>query len=211
MGLLYYIFSLPSSIVDRVEALPVRGDILRVFIAIDIEDPLLLSRLERVKEAVIATGAPMKPVETHNLHITLRFIGEVPRSTVEEIAESLRRLRFRPFRVKLQGLGAFPSPARPRVVWVGVAEGAEELARLREEIERGLAGLGIRPERQSFHPHLTLARIKGGRNIHRLSKLIDELRDAEIGEMVVDRVRLKRSILTRQGPIYETLEEVRAV
>ncbi|MCE4627825.1 MAG: RNA 2',3'-cyclic phosphodiesterase [Desulfurococcales archaeon] len=191
--------------------MPVRGEVLRVFIAIDVEDPLLLSRLERVKEAVIATGAPMKPVETQNLHITLRFIGEVPRSTVEEIAGLLKTLSFKPFRIKLQGLGAFPSPTRPRVVWVGVSEGAEELERLHGEIEKGLSGLGIRPDRQRFHPHLTLARIKGSRNIHRLARLIAELQDVEIGEMLVDRIRLKRSILTRQGPIYETLEEVRAV
>ena len=184
---------------------------LRIFIAVDIENPLLVSRIERIKEAVVATGVPMKPVETQNLHITLRFIGEVPGSTAQEVAEILRSLRFQRFRIVLRGLGAFPSPSRPRVVWIGVAEGAEELRALRDEIEEGLRRLGVRPERQEFHPHLTLARIKGHRNMQRLVALINEYSDYEIGEMIVDSVRLKKSTLTRRGPIYETLAEVRAV
>ncbi len=181
---------------------------LRIFIAVDIEDPLIVGRIERVKDAITSTGVPMKPVETQNLHITLRFIGEVPLSTVEEVKDVLRSLNFKPFRIKLAGLGAFPSPSRPRVVWIGVAEGGEELARLRDEIERGLREIGIQPERQKFHPHLTIARVKGTRNIHSLVRIISEYSDYEFGEVMVDRVRLKKSILTRKGPIYETLLEV---
>ena len=183
---------------------------LRIFIAVDIEDPLIVSRVERVKEAVIATGVPMKPVETENLHITLRFIGEVPRSTAEEVAGVLSRLSFKPFKIMLKGLGAFPGPYRPRVVWIGVAEGAEQLRSLRDHIEAGLREIGITPERQQFHPHLTLARIKGSRNINSLIKLLNEMADVEIGQVTVNSVRLKRSILTRRGPIYETLMEVKA-
>jgi 2'-5' RNA ligase len=187
-------------------------DVLRVFIAIDIEDPLVVSRLERLKEAVVATGVPMKPVETENLHLTLRFIGEVPRGLVEEIKrEVLARLVFEPFDMELVGLGAFPSPARPRVVWVGVRGGAEELRRLRGEIEAGLRRLGVRPEQQEFHPHVTLARIKGSRNIQALVKLLAEMSDYEVGRVRVTSVRLKKSTLTRSGPIYETLAEVRGV
>ncbi len=184
------------------------AEVLRIFIAVDIDDPILISRVERVKEAIIGTGVPMKPVEAENLHITLRFIGEVPRGTVEEIARILKGVEFRQFRLVLRGLGAFPSAYRPRVVWIGVAEGAEELRAIRDQIERELRGLGVRPERQAFHPHLTLARIKGTRNISRLVRLLEEMRDIEVGEMTVKSVRLKRSILTRQGPIYETLLEV---
>jgi len=187
------------------------AEVLRIFIAVDIEDPVVVSRVERVKEAVIATGVPMKPVETENLHITIRFIGEVPRSVAEDVAEILRGVRFRPFTLRLKSLGAFPGPYRPRVVWIGVEQGADELRAIRDQIEEGLRGLGIRPDRQSFQPHLTLARVRGSRGIQGLTRLILQMQDAELGELVVDRIRLKRSILTRHGPIYETLEEVRAV
>ncbi len=183
---------------------------MRVFIAVDIEDPLVVSRLERLKDAVAATGVPVKLVETENLHLTIRFIGEVPRGLVEEIRESvLSRLSFEPFEMELVGLGAFPSPSRPRVVWVGVGRGAEELRRIREEVERGLRRLGVRPEAQEFHPHVTLARVKGSRNIEALRRLIEEMADYHVGVVRVESVRLKKSTLTRSGPIYETLAEVR--
>lgn len=185
---------------------------VRVFIAIDIEDPLILSRIERIKESLISIGTPMKPVESHNLHVTLRFIGEVPPSTVEEIKRSiLGRLEFRSFSIRLQGLGAFPSPTSPRVVWVGVEGGLEELSEIRRFIDSGLRSLGIPPDRQEFKPHVTLARVKGRRRIEALSKAIIEYSDYEFGEMVVSSVRLKKSTLTREGPIYETLLEVKAV
>ncbi|MCE4624285.1 MAG: RNA 2',3'-cyclic phosphodiesterase [Desulfurococcales archaeon] len=186
------------------------GERLRIFIAVDVEDPLLVSRIERIKEAIIATGVPMKPVETQNLHLTLRFIGEVPRATVEEVVRLLQEIKFQPFKIVFKGLGAFPSPTRPRVVWIGVDAGGEELARIREQIDEGLRRIGLPPERQKFHPHLTLARIKGSRNIHSLIKLIQEMSDIEVWEMTVSSVRLKKSTLTRHGPIYETLAEVRA-
>ena len=184
---------------------------LRIFIAIDVDDPLLVSRIERIKEAVIATGVPMKPVETENLHLTIRFIGEVGLDKVEAVADLLRELRFKSFRIRFHGLGAFPSPLRPRVVWIGVSDGAEQLRSIRDTLETGLRRIGIMPERQEFHPHLTLARIKGRRNLNRLVSLIQEYSDYDVGEMVVTSVRLKKSTLTRRGPIYETLAEVRSL
>jgi len=183
---------------------------VRIFIAIDLEDPLLLSRIVRMRDAVVATGVPMKPVETENLHITLRFIGEVPLGTVDAVKDVLSTLSFDEFRIVLHGLGAFPSPARPRVVWVGVSEGWEELRRIRDTIEKGLRSIGIPGERQDFHPHITLARIKGSRGISKLVRLLEEYSDYDFGETVVRSVRLKKSTLTRRGPIYETLMEVKA-
>ena len=182
---------------------------LRVFIAIDVEDPLLLSRLERIKEAIIATGVPMKPVETHNLHLTLRFIGEVPRYRVEEIIERvLKPMKKQRFTMTLKGLGAFPSPSRPRVVWVGVSEETGILESIHEEIEMGLRSIGFQPARERFVPHITLARIRGSRNIHALIRVITEYSDYEFGSMTVTSIRLKKSTLTPRGPIYETLWEV---
>ena len=186
---------------------------LRVFIAVDIDDPMLVSRLERLIDSLRATGVPMKPVEPENLHITLRFIGEVPEGLVEEIKrEVIGRLEFDPFDLELKGLGAFPGPYRPRVVWVGVGEGSEGLRRLHDLVEEGLRRLGVPPERgaKEYVPHLTLARIKGSRNIQALTKLILEHGDYPVGRMRVTSVRLKKSTLTRRGPIYETLAEARA-
>jgi len=185
---------------------------LRVFIAIDVDDPLLVSVIDRVRDMIVATGVPMKPVESQNYHITLRFIGEVPLGVIEEIKRvALSTLEFSEFKLTLRGLGAFPDTARPRVVWVGVSDGLEELKAMREHIERALRRIGIPPEREKeFKPHLTLARIKGSRNIHALARILAEYEDYEFGSMRVRSVRLKKSTLTRSGPIYETLWEVKA-
>ncbi len=182
---------------------------LRIFIAVDIEDPLIVSKVERLKDLVVSTGVPMKPVETQNLHITLRFIGESPYHIVEQVKEALSSLSYKKFKIKLEGLGAFPSIIRPRVVWIGIVEGGDILKQIRDDIESKLRRLNIRPEKQEFHPHLTIARIKGTRNISLLQKILEEYSDYTIGEMEVSSIRLKKSTLTRRGPIYETIAEVK--
>ena len=189
------------------------SETVRAFIAVDIEEPTVVSRLVKIRDSFVATGAPMKPVEDQNMHITLRFLGNIPLSLADEIERIIRDARPRRVVIRLRGVGAFPSIARPRVIWVGVedGEGARELKRLYEEIERGLRRLGFKPEREEFVPHVTLARLKGSRNIDRVVKLLTELADVEVGEVVLESVRLKQSILTPRGPIYRTLREVRAV
>lgn len=184
---------------------------LRVFVAVDVEDPLVVSRLERLKESLSSTGVPMKLVEPQNYHITIRFIGEIPRRLVDDIARSLRTVAFKPFKATLRGLGAFPSPSSPRVVWVGVADGERELRELRDAVESILRRLGVPPEREEFKAHVTIARIKGSRNIAGLVKMLMELSDYEVGTIEVRSLRLKKSTLTREGPIYETIAEVKAV
>lgn len=182
----------------------------RLFVAVDIEDPLVVSRIALVKETLASTRVPMKPVENHNLHVTIRFIGEVSEALTTTIMERvMRNLEFERFEIELKGLGAFPSEARPRVVWIGVSRGHDELKKIRDSIEKGLRSIGIPPERGEFKPHLTIARIKGARNTSSLVKLIEEYSDYEFGSIVVESVRLKKSTLTRQGPIYETLLEVK--
>ncbi len=182
----------------------------RLFIAVDVEDPLIVSRVAMVKEALVSTGVPMKPVEDYNLHITIRFIGEVSEAVKDLIVERvMSRLVFERFEVEFRGLGAFPSELRPRVVWIGVTRGSEELKNIRETLENSLRSIGIAPERGDFKPHLTIARVKGSRNMATLSKLIREYSDYDFGRMRVESVRLKKSTLTRQGPIYETLLEVK--
>lgn len=187
------------------------SEAVRMFIAVDIEDPVVISRLVKIRDAFIATGAPMKPVEDHNMHITLRFLGNTPLSLLDELEKIIREAQPRKVRLHLQGVGAFPTLARPRVIWVGVREGAEELERIYKAIERGVRRLGFKPEREEFVAHVTLARLKGSRNIDRVVKLLSELQDTEVGYITLESVRIKQSILTRSGPIYKTLREIPAM
>ncbi len=187
-----------------------RQGLIRTFIAVDIDNEAILSRIKPVLDELISTGADMKPVELHNMHITLRFIGEIPKPMVDSIARMLSELRFKKFKIHIKGVGAFPTPTRPRVVWLGVVEGHEQLKEIHDWIEERLQKLGFKREKEEFVPHITLARVRSSRNIKNLVEAIMRLKDVDIGEFIVDKVRLKKSTLTPRGPIYDTLFEVKA-
>lgn len=176
--------------------------------AVDLEDPAIVSKIAAVQEQLEASGAKLKLVELENLHLTLRFIGEIPRELVEKVIEALRSVEFSPFTIRFVGLGAFPNPRRPRVIWVGVEEGAKELSELSAKVNSGIAKLKLPKQEEEFTPHLTIARVKSG--VGSLPRLIEENANVEFGSMLVDRFRLKKSTLTSRGPIYETLFEVKA-
>ncbi len=183
--------------------------LVRLFIAIDIEDPLLVSKLSELKRTLLSTNAPLKPVEDENMHITLLFIGEVPEADVESLKNEMdETLAQSAFTIRLKGLGAFPSPSRPRVVWVGVEQGSIELHELHKRATTAARRAGIGFKSESFHPHVTLARVKGARNLSSLTRIIIDMGELELGEMKVTEVRLKKSTLTPRGPIYETLHRV---
>ena len=182
--------------------------LVRCFVAVDLEDPAIASKIAAVQEQLKGAGAKLKLVELENLHLTLRFIGEIPRDLIERVVEALRGVEFTPFTVHFVGLGAFPNPRRPRVIWVGVEEGSRELSELSAKVNSVLAKLKLPKPEEEFTPHLTIARVKSG--VGSLPMLIEENKSLELGSMLVDRFRLKKSTLTSRGPIYETLFEVKA-
>ncbi|MCX8204471.1 MAG: RNA 2',3'-cyclic phosphodiesterase [Candidatus Nezhaarchaeota archaeon] len=178
---------------------------MRCFIAVDIDQPELRTKLQKLQRELGSLRCDLKLVEPENIHVTLRFLGEVPRSLVEEVTEALGRLKAEPFHLLLKGLGAFPSLSRPRVVWVGVSEGMDKLSELHHRVEELLRPLGFKPEREAFTPHITLARVKGARGLRDLVDFISKHREDEVGLMMVEEVKLKRSVLTPSGPIYSDI------
>ena len=183
---------------------------VRAFISVDLEDPLIVSRLARIRDMIASTGRGIKPVGNENLHITIRFLGEIDETLIDEVYDVMRRLEFKSFNARIKGLGGFPTNLRPRVVWAGVEEGSEELRYIRDYIERGLRRLGFKPEKEKFVPHITLARVKASGVYSRLSKIIMEYEDYEFGVIKVSAVYLKKSILTPKGPVYIVLKKVEA-
>ncbi len=186
--------------------------LVRTFIAVDVESSEILGKLARVRDYIASSQADLKPVSVENMHITLRFIGEVPLAKVQEICEALQRsVKFRPFTMRIEGIGAFPNVHRPRVIWAGVTTGALELTKLAREVDEALRKAGIPPSEERFTPHITLHRVKSLRNISSLLKHIDSVINEFFGEVLVDKVKVKRSILTSSGPIYNDLCVVKAV
>ncbi len=188
---------------------------IRAFIAVEIENPQVLSELIRVRDALVETGADLKPVEDENIHLTIRFLGNISTITLEAIKRILSQVpdvvggRFEMY---VKGVGAFPNINRPRVVWAGVIEGVEQLAKIRrfidEQIQRERL-FDVHRDQHEFSPHITIARVRSGRNIAKLCQLIMQYSDYEFGRTPVSEIKLKQSILTPRGPIYKDLFVVR--
>jgi len=178
---------------------------LRSFIAIDIDDETILNRIVEISREIKKTGAIVKTVEPQNIHITIRFLGEIDEGDLQVITSVLDNKldNFRKFEIELKGVGAFPSIGSPRVIWVGVGEGATELKSLANMIIRELRSVGTHRETRPFSPHVTIARVK--RYNSSLKRLIEKYKDEYFGKIRVEEVRVKKSKLTPTGPIYTTL------
>lgn len=182
---------------------------MRCFISVDVEEEPVLSNIVSVMSELSTVKADVKFVERENLHFTLKFLGEISPNLIDRIYSAMLNVKHEPFTIRIGGLGAFPKPSSPRVVWLGVLEGGEKMVELYEKLERELVKVGFKREREKFVPHLTIARVKSPRSRGLLAKKILELSGVEVGELKVDSVRLKQSILTPKGPIYKTLREVK--
>jgi 2'-5' RNA ligase len=180
---------------------------VRSFIAFDLDNQQVLKKLTDIQDLLLKTGADLKAVEPENIHITLRFLGNVRLETVEKVFAEMQKTQFVAFDVKINGLGAFPTPKYPRVVWAGMTQGADQLRGIFSQLEPRLQGLGFTPDPKGFSPHLTIARVRSGRNKAELGKFIGENSGYEFGVVRAACLRLKKSELTPRGPIYSTLKE----
>jgi len=183
---------------------------IRSFVSIDFEDSQVLSRIKSVMSSLSALGGDLKPVEEDNIHLTLKFLGNVSASKLEEIKSSLTQVTFPPFSLEIKGAGAFPSLKRMNVVWVGVGEGWSQVELIYEQTEKLLHQLGFSRETRPFSPHITVARVKSGRKRDEIAAFLGHLTDESFGTSNVQSVRLKQSVLSPSGPKYSTLFEVPA-
>jgi 2'-5' RNA ligase len=184
------------------------SDTIRSFLAFDIEEEVIIRRLSEVQGMLTNTSADLKLVKPQNIHLTVRFLGNISQPMVDVIHEEMKQVSFVPFDVELIGLGVFPRLSYPRVVWAGIKKGSDELENIFGQLEPRLRGLGCKPDSKGFSPHLTIARVRSGRNKAQLAKLVRELEDYDFGAVKARCLRLKKSVLTPRGPIYTTLREV---
>ncbi|WXG43159.1 MAG: RNA 2',3'-cyclic phosphodiesterase [Promethearchaeati archaeon SRVP18_Atabeyarchaeia-1] len=183
-------------------------DRLRTFIAVELAPELLPGVLD-IQREILGTGGDIKGVEPENIHFTLKFLGEIPQSTVNEVMQCMNGLDFKSFEIEVSGVGCFPTIRNPRVVWIGVTDGLEDFSSLSKQLENCLKSIGLPPERERFTAHLTIGRVRSGRNKAELMRKLAEDLNVKIGRMTVSAVKLKKSTLTPKGPIYTTLHEVR--
>jgi RNA 2',3'-cyclic 3'-phosphodiesterase len=186
------------------------GGHVRSFVSIDLDDERVLSQVESIMSSLSSLGGDLKPVERENIHLTLKFLGDVSATRLDEIKSALAQVTFPPFSLEIKGTGAFPNLKRMNVVWVGVGEGWSQVELIFEQTEKLLHQLGFSRETRPFSPHITVARVKSGRKRHEIAAFLGDLTDESFGTFPVESVRLKQSVLSSSGPKYSTLYEVPA-
>ncbi|MBW2988941.1 RNA 2',3'-cyclic phosphodiesterase [Candidatus Woesearchaeota archaeon] len=169
---------------------------MRLFVAIEFSG--LKKELEGIQNKIDDKLAKLK--KTESFHITLKFLGKVPEERAEEAKKRLKKVSFRPFKLKLDKIGVFPSEDYIRVIWVGVKP-SEEVMRLQEGVETALKDLKIKKDFE-FKPHITLARVK---SVTEKEELIGSLKKIDVKGKAIDirDFRLVKSRLTPKGPVYE--------
>ena len=174
---------------------------IRTFIAVDLPERFIKD-IEKIEALLDVPG--IKLVEPKLVHITLKFLGDIPENNVDAIVSALSQVNCIPFEARIKGVGVFPKPAYIKVIWLG-AQGNFEA--LHGEVERVLLPFKFAKDHQ-FSPHATLARVKQLRDKASVLEKISRLSETDLGTMSVDSITLKKSTLTPEGPIYETLREI---
>ena len=175
--------------------------LVRAFVAIEVPGAVVDSLVQAQKE-LAGAGADIKLVERENLHLNLKFLGELTDAEVSDVKSRLGRLSLRGADVSVDGVGAFPSYSRPRVVWAGIAQEDEPLViPIAKGVVSSLEGIGERDDRP-FRPHITLARVRSARNLRELTEVLSQIARMKFGAASLREIKLKSSTLTPNGPIY---------
>ena len=151
------------------------------------------------------TGADLKLVNPENLHFTLHFLGNVEPERITQLGTMLDEMEADAFKIHIVGLGVF-RPSRPRIIWVSVTTGSEELIRLQQMLGNNLRQHQFPIERRQYSPHLTIARVRSGRSRTELMNLVNQQSDYDFGWITAKNIKLKQSTLTPKGPIYKDLK-----
>jgi 2'-5' RNA ligase len=175
---------------------------IRTFIAVELPESFI-PEIKKIESELDTPG--IKLVEPQQVHITLKFLGDINENDLDSIVSALSQINCKPFEARIKGVGVFPKPAYIKVIWLG-AEGNFEA--LHNEIERVLLPFKFEKDHQ-FSPHATLARVKQLREKTLLLEKLKKLEKIDLGTMNVGSISLKKSTLRPQGPIYETLKEIK--
>lgn len=181
---------------------------IRCFIAIHIGKPIKTQISDLIFD-LKKHDADIKWVKPDGMHITLKFLGNTQDSKILKIKDALVHAvsSFDPFFITISGIGAFPDVKRPRVLWVGV-KNMDSLEKLHTEIEARMSQLGYTKEKRSFHPHITLGRVRSQRGVKTVIRKLGLSRDIEFGDSYIDKLKLMKSVLKPAGAEYTCLHAI---
>lgn len=180
---------------------------IRTFIAVELH-PDVVAQAVSLVDRLRSAGAEVKWVESQNMHLTLKFLGDVREEDTADVCRVITKTaaEFQPFDITLGGAGAFPDARRPRTLWIGVTQGEKEMGALQTAVERVLAKRGFPKEGRAFHPHLTIGRVRqGGPTMAELAQLLQDQAGFAAGVSTVRELVVFASYLSQTGPTYEPL------
>ena len=171
---------------------------IRTFIALELP-PGLKQVLADLQQDMRSRTDCVRWVKPEHIHLTLKFLGPTEESLVEPIGTMLSNLAkdAAPFRTNVAGLGAFPNPRNPKVIWVGMPGEQRDLLQFQQQLEDALALVGFAKDKRSFAPHLTLGRVKEGKGKRELEQLIDRLSEQDLGNFTADTLIFSGAIFSR--------------
>jgi 2'-5' RNA ligase len=180
---------------------------IRCFVALNLP-PELKGRLAELEARLKEARADVSWVKPENIHLTLKFLGGVEETRIPLIKRAIQEgLRGEgPLVLSLAGLGVFPNPRSPRVIWVGVEGDTERMEKLQKRLEQALEEVGFPREARSFSPHMTLGRMRSRQGTAGLMELVGRLGEYRAGSIQAESIELMRSQLHPAGAIYTILE-----
>lgn len=176
---------------------------MRTFIAINLSDEVKNS-INAIIENFKKIDPKIKWVKKENLHLTLKFLGEVDEEKIKRIGSSLeKKVKFSDFEITLNGIGTFP-----RTIWIGTTDGKEKVKEIWENVEEAAEECGFERDHRSFSAHVTIGRIKS-KPEKTLKKEIENLKEFNFGTQMVSSITMIKSTLTKAGPIYEEIYKIK--
>lgn len=181
-------------------------ELFRGFIAVEVPvtDPMLL-----LQEAIRQTDAKVKLVEPENIHITLKFLGDTPITKINAIESIMKHtvLSVKQHSITLAGIGVFPSRKYIKVIWIGI-QGSNYLSEMATSLNQQCVNLGFKKEKKAFSAHLTIGRVKSSQGKDQIISILDNYGSTIFAKIPVTHIHLKKSTLTPEGPIYETISSI---
>lgn len=179
---------------------------IRAFLALDLPDEVIRF-LEDISSRLKNSMADIKWVSPQSMHLTIKFLGDVEKSSIRDIERMVRPIFSvqAQFALDISGIGVFPNLRQPRILWIGMSDPSGQLNKMVAVVEEALDALGFERESRTFTPHLTLGRVRSQKGKDKLLALMDSLRFSPSMRFMTERAILFESNLERSGARYNAL------
>jgi 2'-5' RNA ligase len=182
-------------------------DKVRAFIAIELDDEIR-RRLKKIQDSLRKTGTDIKWVDPYNIHLTLKFFGDVPINSLDKLCGMIEDglKNFSKFEFYLESLGCFPSQGSPQILWAGISKGHKDLEQIEKTLAEKTSSFAEKPEDKKFSAHITIGRVRSNKNIATLIAVLKNSPCHLDEKQTVSFITLFKSDLTSSGPIYSPIK-----